>query len=243
MIQINLIPDIKRDYLRARRTRDIAVSVSMIAGLASIGVVGLLLLVLGTQTGREVLADRSIDSEYEQLSSVEDLSDMVTIDNQLSLISGQHATKSMHSRMFSILEAINPADPNNVSFSDVTVNPAETVIVMEGSARGGYPAVETLAKTIENTVIESTTDQGESSDTPLASDIIIGETTYGRDADDRRVLRFEMTIKYTPDVLTNQLKSVKVKSPTKKIDATDSRQRVPDSLFSAPAKDIDGEDQ
>lgn len=243
MIQINLIPDIKREYLRARRTRDIAISVSMIAGVASVGVVGLLLLILGAQTGREVLADRSIDGEYEQLSSVEDLSDMVTIDNQLGLISGQHAAKSMHSRVFSILEVINPTEPNSVRFTDVSVDPAESVIVLEGNASGGYPAVEALAKTIENTVIESTGGSEGSSDTPLATEIIIGETSYGRDAEDRRVLRFEMTIKYTPEVLTNQLTSVRVASPTKKIDVTDSRQRVPESLFSAPARDIEGEDQ
>lgn len=242
MIQINLIPDIKLQYLRARRTRDLAVSVSILVGIASAGVVVLLLLVLGLQAGREVLADNAIDSEYSKLSAVEGLSDMVTIDNQLSLISGQHSAKSIHSRMFSILQAINPAKPNDVRFTSVVVDPETSSIVFEGLTDVGYPAVEVLAKTIEETVVRSTED-GEVIENPLATEIQILETSYARDGENRQVLRFEMTVSYTPEVLTNQIKNVQVQSPTKKIDVTDSKQRVPDSLFAPPAQDIEEEEQ
>lgn len=242
MIQINLIPDVKRQYLQARRTRDIAISISILASIAAVGVVVVLLLALGAQAGREVLADRTIDSEYEKLSSVEGLSDMVTIDNQLSLISGQHANKSTHSRVFGILQAINPAQPNDVRFTDVTVQPEDSKILFEGIANAGYPAVEALTKTIENTVIRSTEDGSKFEETPLATNIQVGETSYGRDGDGRQVLRFELVVSYSPEVLTNKLRNVEIQSPTKKIDVTDSKQRVPNSLFSAPATDVDEED-
>ena len=39
MIQINLIPDVKRDLLRAQAVRNFVIFVSMIAGIISIAVV------------------------------------------------------------------------------------------------------------------------------------------------------------------------------------------------------------
>ncbi len=121
MIQINLIPDVKREYLRARRMRDIAISLSIVASIAGAALVGVMLLILFSQQAREYFADQGIKSEYEKLSNVEDLSDMVTIQNQLSLVSAQHQAKSMDSRLFSVLQAVNPAAPNDVRFTSVSI--------------------------------------------------------------------------------------------------------------------------
>lgn len=239
MIQINLIPDVKREYLRARRMRDVAISLSIVASIAGVGLVGVMLLLLSSQAAREYFADQAIKSEYESLSSVQDLSEMVTIQNQLTLISDQHENKSMDSRLFSVLQAVNPAAPNNVQFTSVTLDPEQGTLKFEGLAEGGYTAVEALTKTIQNTDISYTdgTEGAEVSTEPFATEVIVGETSYGLTAENKRVLRFEMVVTYSPELFTNTIQDVKISAPTRKIDVTDSKLRVPSSLFSAPAVD------
>ena len=241
MIQINLIPDVKREYLHARRVRDIAISVSILVSIGAAGVVGIMLLFLSTQAAREYLADRTIDSEYEKLSAVENLAGMVTIENQLSLISQQHANKSMDSRLFSVLQAVNPVAPNQVQFTTVTLNPEAGSLLLEGQTAGGYRAFETLAKTIQNTKI-TYKNSGDDDDTtsPIATDVIPGDSNYGIDSDNTRVLRFEMTVMYTVGLFDNTMQELQVIAPARKVDVTDSKLRVPDSLFAIPAADEEG---
>lgn len=242
MIQINLIPDVKREYLRARHMRDVAISISVLVSVISISLVVVLAIFLSIQAAREYFADQNIKTEYEKLSSVEDLSNLVTIQNQLSLITAQHEGKSIDSRLFSVLQAINPAEPNDVKFNSVTLNPEDGVLAFEGVASGGYNAVETLVKTIENTQVEYKTsaDSGISTE-PFADEVIVGETSYGLNAENKKVLRFKMSVSYVQDLFTNRLREVRVVGPTKSVDVTDSKLRVPSSLFSAPA--VDEEEQ
>lgn len=240
MIQINLIPDVKREYLYARHMRDVAISVSILVSIVAAAAVGLMLLFLASQAARELLADRTIDAEYEKLSSTENLTNMVTIQNQLSLISQQHANKSIDSRLFNVLQAINPEAPNDVRFSSIAISPEDGELIFEGQADAGYPAVETLVKTIRNTEI-SYTQGGDDEDPqtqPFASEITVGDTSYGVSADNnKRVLRFDMTIVYAEGLFDNSIQNVRIIAPTRKIDVTDSKLRVPESLFTLPAAD------
>lgn len=239
MIQINLIPDVKLQYLKARRMRNLAISSSIIAGLAASAVLVLAILFLLFQVGMEKLADTRIDEEYTKLQDVEELSELVTLQNQLSLISGQHQNRSIDSRLFSVLQAINPMKPNDVRFTSVKLDPSTSLLSLEGVANSGYPAVEALKKTIANTTVEyrELTKDGELKTVPIADGVEVGETSYGQTSDGRRVLRFKLTMKY-PDVLfTNKAQGARIITPTDEIDVTDSRLQVPSSLFSAPAKD------
>ena len=75
MIEINLVPDVKQELLRAQRTRTAVITISIISGLAAIGIVVLLLVyVFGVQAVRSGLADNAIKEQSEKLASVEDLS-------------------------------------------------------------------------------------------------------------------------------------------------------------------------
>lgn len=242
MIQINLIPDVKQAYLKARKMRNLAITFSILAGLAAGAVVVLMVLFLLVQVGRDKLADMAIDKEYKQLSEVNDLSNLITIQNQLSLISGQHQARSVDSRLFTVLQSINPPAPNDVRFTSVKLDPTAKLLTLEGVADAGYPAVEALKKTITNAQFqyaESTEDTATTTTIPLMDEVEVGETSFGETSDGRRVLRFTMTLKY-PDVLfTNKAQNARIITPTRRIDVTDSRIQVPDSLFSNPVKDTE----
>lgn len=240
MIEINLLPDVKQEFLRARRMRNTVISMSILIGLASAALVVALLLILGVQAGREALADNNIKDEYAKLSSVDDLSELVTLQAQLGSIGELHDNKTMTSRMFSMLQVINLGGSNNVQFSTVVLTPEDNTIRLEGSTPHGYNAVEALKKTITNTNLEFRQD-GESITEPMAARVSIGDTTLGEDASGRRVVRFEVVIDSNEVLFSNQVRNMRILGPDRRIDVTDSRIGVPESLFAAPPTEDEDE--
>jgi len=230
MIQVNLIPDIKRELLRAQQMRRTAISISILAGLAAGGVVVALAVVLGIQAVHENLARASIDSKHDKLVAIDNIDNVLTIQSQLKTIESQQTSRSMSSRLFDVLGAINPPAPDNVQFSSVKLDPVNHVVTIEGTAQNGYAATETFRKTILNIKVES----GSGSDvrtTPITDEVTIGETSYGQGADGTNVLRFSLSFTYPEVLFNNSLKNIKIVTPTAKIDVTDSKTRVPESLF------------
>lgn len=241
MIQINLLPDVKQQLISARRTRNTVISISILAAMIAGGIVALMLILLGVQATRNGIADSDIKKEFAKLSAVDDLSDMVTIQNQLTKINGLNDNKSMDSRVFAVLQVINPAEPNNVQFTNVTITPEENKLVLEGKT-ASYSALEALEKTIHNTKLSyATKDDSTQKSEDLATDVVVLQRNFGEDSDGSKVVTFQMEVTYHDLLFSNAAKNVKIEGAAQKIDVTDSRVRVPESLFGTPVETEGGQ--
>jgi len=236
MIEINLLPNVKRELLKTRAMRNRVISISFLVGGASIAAVVVLALILGSQIAGEAVQNGVIKDRNDKLMAVEDLNKVVTIQNQLTKINEQHSRKKINSRIFDVVTAVNPVVPNNVSFSDIKVNPESKTITLEGSAVNGYSALETLKKTILNTKVQ-TTDGDKSSEVSLTKEIKDGDTSFGENSEGKKVLQFSFSFEYAEELLAPANNgTVSVLTPTGKVDVTDSRQGIPDSLFKSNSK-------
>ena len=236
MIEINLLPNVKRELLKTRVMRNRVISISFLVGGASIAAVVVLALILGSQIAAEAVQNGVIKDRNDKLMAVEDLNKVVTIQNQLTKINEQHSGKKLNSRIFDVVTAVNPVAPNNVSFSDIKVNPESKTITLEGSAVNGYSALETLKKTILNTKVQ-TTDGDKSSEVSLTKEIKDGDTSFGENSEGKKVLQFSFSFEYAEELLEPANNgTVSVLTPTGKVDVTDSRQGIPDSLFKSNSK-------
>ena len=236
MIEINLLPNVKRELLKTRAMRNRVISISFLVGGASIAAVVVLALILGSQIAAEVVQNGVIKDRNDKLMAVEDLNKVVTIQHQLTKINEQHSGKKINSRIFDVVTAVNPVAPNNVSFSDIKVNPESKTITLEGSAVNGYSALETLKKTILNTKVQ-TTDGDKSSEVSLTKEIKDGDTSFGENSEGKKVLQFSFSFEYAEELLAPANNgTVSVLTPTGKVDVTDSRQGIPDSLFKSNSK-------
>ena len=83
MIEINLIPDVKRELLRIRMMRNAVISMSILVGIVSIAIVVFCAVVLGGQLAFELKQDSDIKSKYGELSQISDLDKTVTLQQQL----------------------------------------------------------------------------------------------------------------------------------------------------------------
>jgi len=241
MIEINLIPDVKQELIKAQRVRASVISVAVLAGIVATAIVVLLAVwVFGVQTARSVILDNTIQSESATLASVEDVNNTLTIQNQLSKLSEMHDSKTISSRIFDILTTINPSAPNNVSITNLSLDMLASTITIEGQAANGYPALEVFKKTISATTFRYNQNDEQLS-VPLAADMSDSERSYGEDASGARVLRFALSFTYPEELFSRMAENATIVAP-ERANATDSFQGVPHSLFTQRANDTTEEE-
>lgn len=240
MIEINLVPDVKQELIRAQRIRTKVITGSIFIGVLSIAVVTLLIIYIFTvQTVRSSMADGTIKQGSDQLANVKDLSKMLTIQNQLTKIAMLNSNKNIDSRIFDVLSAIIPPSPNNIQISDLKIDSSTGLITIDGQAANSYAAVEIFKKTIEGATLKYTDINGAPKQITLASSISTSNTSYGEDASGTKVLRFTLSFIYTPELFSPTSKNISIVI-TANGNVTDSYLGVPQSIFAVRAADLTG---
>lgn len=241
MIEINLVPDVKQELIRAQRVRSVVISMTILVGIVAVGIVAILVAwIFIVQSTRGMMTDKTIKNEYAKLASVEDLDNSLTIQNQLGLLPKLHGEKRVHARMFDLLTTINPAAPNDVTISRFVINEEDETITIEAQAVGGYPAFEVFKKTIAATQFQYLDDDNKQEVQPLAMSISDGERSYGENAGGEKVLRFMLTFEYNDKLFAPYLKDASIVGPDR-ANVTDSNLGIPKSLFSPKASDSEEE--
>lgn len=242
MIEINLIPDVKQELIKAQRVRSMVISGSIFASIVAIGAVVLLAMyVFGGQAWRNSIADGDIKKKGEELAKVEDLSKILTLQNQLKLISDLNGGKKIDSRIFDMLAAVIPPSPNQARISQLSIDTESSTIRLEGQTRA-FDSMEVFKKTIAAAVIVYR-EEGAEEDTqiPLASDISTTDTSFGEDSEGNRTFRFTLTFTYPEELFSPAIKNVGFKLIVNG-NVTDSYLGIPKTIFTQPATDA-GEGQ
>lgn len=241
MIELNLIPDVKQELIKAHRQRALVISASILVSIIG-GVIVVLfgLFVFGGQTFIIGDQQRQIKEQDDKLHSVADLEKTLTIQNQLRQITILHDGKGIVSNLQYVLSPINPKAPNNVKFSKISLDTAEGVITIDAQADGNYEAFETFKKTLKATKL-SYVPVGEKEKVTISlvkegTEISEGNPSYGKDDTGKTVLRFTISFTYAEELFARSSKDVRVQGPSV-TDATDSFQGLPTSIFDNRAQD------
>lgn len=244
MIEVNLIPDVKQELLKAQRQRTAVISISILVSMIAIGAVVLLsLYVFAFQGVRTVIADKSIKDNFETLKKQEDLNSALTVQNQLSNVNSTYTQTNMYSRLFDVLRTIVSGNTSNIDVTTVSVDASASTITIEGKTKGGYIALETFKKTILATKIAYSTkdsDGGEKCEdkkldskycVALTQQISDGDRSLAQDDAGKPVLNFSISFTYPSEAFSRSSLNTSVIGPTKPKNATDSTLSAPSSLF------------
>lgn len=110
MVQFNLLPNVKLEYVKTQNTKRLLTVVSF---FVSLGGIALLLLSLFTVdvVQKKSLNDLNGDiTKYSnQLRSVDDLDKILTVQNQLSTLTSLHDQKPVASRLFGYISQVTPS--------------------------------------------------------------------------------------------------------------------------------------
>ena len=125
--EINLVPDIKNEMIKALKLRNLIFFSCIAVSAASLAIT----LIFGLIAGGQRLAldgkKATLDKLSNTLNSYSDLNDFLTIKDQLGNISTTTGDKQVLSRTFNILSALlpSPTNPDNITISELTVNLSE----------------------------------------------------------------------------------------------------------------------
>lgn len=232
MIEVNLIPDVKLELLKARRQQKMVISGSILIAIASVGlIVFMSLFTFGGQAFAEKIADDSIKDRTEELKSIDDLSQTLTLQAQLSQLLSSQKDKNISSRLFDILSVVVPTGDNAVNVTRLGFSAEDKTIEIEAQAKNGYEAVEVFKKTLAQTTFHYSQDDKAAEPVDIATGISEGERTYGQDGNGQRILRFKISFTYADELFDSTITDGRVVAPNQQR-ATDSTQGVPKSLFS-----------
>lgn len=132
MIQFNLLPDVKLEYIKARRLKRSVVLISGLVAAASLTL--LIILFVGVVIfQKKHMNDLSADikTDTAKLESVQDLDKILTVQNQLGSLPGLHDQKPVTSRLFTYLPQLTP---QKVSISDLILDFEAQTLVIKGTA-------------------------------------------------------------------------------------------------------------
>lgn len=252
MTQINLIPDVKRDLLRAQAIRNFVIFISVIAGGASIAIVFIAFGIFGGLLITTGLNESNIKSKFETLSKTSDIDETIIVQSQLSEISKIQKNAPRTSRLMNqIISAIHTKGANEVQFSSVNYNPSTRTVTIEGQTKNGYSALEGFKKTVRETKIlyretakkeTCTIAQAENGEDDCiianlvadGEDVNVTESSLAEDESGEKVLRFSVNFNLNEKALVFETKNFAVKSPSKK-EVTDSKTVISDDIFTVKA--------
>jgi hypothetical protein len=202
MIQFNLLPDVKLQYVKTQRTKHLLTVVSFLVSIAAIGVL-LLAFVTVDVVQKKSLNDLNGDvNKYStQLKGVKGLDQILTVQNQLSTLTSLHEQKPVVSRLFDFIAQVTPA-PANISTLSVDFK-ANTIII--GGDAPSLDVVSTFTDTLK-----ATTYQTDSSKTPQHAFTDVVLTTFGRDDSGAT---FSITCDFDPAIFNSANTNVKLTVP------------------------------
>lgn len=130
--QLNLLPDVKLSHIRVRRQRRLVSMVATTFSVFSILLIALLFSITNfVQKNQIDQLSQQIQNDLETLSGTEDLSKILTVQNQLGSLPALHGSKTAINRLFVFMNQLIPAD---ITVSDIEIDFESRVIRITGNA-------------------------------------------------------------------------------------------------------------
>lgn len=217
MIQFNLLPDIKIQYLKAKRQKHMVVLGSVIAILVSLTIFVLLLTVVyGLQKKNLSDLNRDIKTASEELKGTKDLTKILTVQNQLKALPGLHDQKVVATRLFDYLSQTTPAA---ASIAKLNVDYELSTMSISGSA-DQLTTVNTYTDILKFTKYSTKKDKTEKN---AFTDVVL--SAFSRDNESTT---YTITLKFDPVIFAG---SEDVKLTVPEIISTRSEVDKPAALF------------
>lgn len=224
MIQLNLLPDVKMEYIRAQRARRLVFTVSILATIASVGLLLLLLTVSGLQKKHLNDLSKDISSEGKQLQREPNISKILTVQNQLQSLTSLHSSKPAGARLFGYLNDVTPA---KVNISDFKIDFTQQTATITGTS-DSLSDVNKYADTLKFTTY---TTSDNSSKTPAFSNIVLSSFSLNTGSQAAsQAANYTITLSYDPAIF-DITKDVKLLVPV--LVTTRSQLDQPTDLFQA----------
>jgi Tfp pilus assembly protein PilN len=207
MIQLNLLPDVKLEYIKSERSRRLVLSVSFLVAAASIVLLLLLLSVSGLQKKHLNDLTKDIKQQSAKLQKKPQISKILTVQNQLESLTALHAQEPAAGRLFDYLNQVTPA---NVNITELKADFTQQTISITGTA----DSLSNVNKYIDTLKYTTFTTQEDSKSRPAFSNIVLSSFSLDSGSQDpSQAAKYTITLAYDP-VIFDITQKVKLSVPS-----------------------------
>jgi len=249
MIQINLVPDVKQEFLKAQRTKRVVITFSVLVGGFFLAITTIMFLLVNVWQQRTISNnDTKITELLGEYRELDDVSKVLTLNSQLTELPILHEDKTAITRLRTYLARLVP---DGIKLTNFTMDQDQTVMVMEGIGPD-IAAVNKFADTLKNAVyfVYNPTFQ-DNPDIPneipinkVFNTVILEQVGTENNPDSgnetERRATYEIRVVYNPEIFDNSL-DVRVIVPRTSSDELELIQ--PESLVDANLLIIEERDQ
>ncbi len=120
--EINLVPDIKDEMIKALKLRNLIFFICIVIALGSLGATLIFASIAGGQQAIVDGKNGTINNLAAKIKSYDDLTDFLTIKDQLGNIAEIGKNKKVFSRLFNVLSAMIPTNGDRIEVSELTLD-------------------------------------------------------------------------------------------------------------------------
>lgn len=120
--EINLVPDVKEEMIRTLKLRNFIFFICIVVAGASVAVTLVFGVIAGGQQAAVNSRKETLTALSETVNSYSDLSDFLTIKDQLGNLASIADNKNLLSRTFGILGALLPQGADTITLSELSIN-------------------------------------------------------------------------------------------------------------------------
>jgi len=217
MIQFNLLPDVKLEYIKSQQMKRTVMMLATVITGVSVGIFVLLFLVVNVAQKQHIKDQNSDIKKYsDQLKATPDLNKILTIQNQLTSLPNLHDKKVVASRLLTYLGQVTPAKAT-ISKYDIDFTANTMTFIGKADSLG---TVNKFADTLKFTTYQTSVG-GESKN--AFSDIVL--TNFNRSDKDAS---YQIDLKFDPAIFDS---ASEVTLTVPKIISTRSETEKPEALF------------
>jgi hypothetical protein len=171
MIQLNLLPQVKVDYIKGQHVKRLVMGISLVATAVSVGLVIIMFSLVAIQKKHVSDLDKDIDKLTTELKSTPDLDKILAVQSQLNVLPSLYDGRPAVDRLPTYLDQTTPT---GVRINKIVVDYTLSTIVIEGKA----DTLE-LVNSYTDTLKFTTYKVGEEASLQAFKDVVLLE--FGRD--------------------------------------------------------------
>jgi Tfp pilus assembly protein PilN len=166
MIQLNLLPDVKLEYIKAQRQRRMVLTLSILISAAAVVILVLMLTVDIAQKKHLSDLTKDIKSESSTLEGEPQIGKILTVQNQLESLTNLHSSKPAASNLFTYMNEVTPA---SVAINSFDIDFTQQTSTISGTA-DNLASVNTYVDTLKFTTYTS---DSNSTAAPAFSNVVL----------------------------------------------------------------------
>lgn len=206
MIQINLLPDVKQEYLKAQQMKHAFTVVSILASLAAVAVLGLLFAYVQiVQPRHRANLQKDIDSGISEIKDKKDAVEIVTVQGVLDQIPALQDKKLITSNIFQYLSSFTPRD---VAYSEIKLDFNTNTAVFTGQTTT-LERANVLANNLKSAKFNYKEGDSNQSLKPFSS-IVFSSLGKTEQADSTKDVGFQITLQFDPLLFNQKITNQKI---------------------------------